>query len=92
MSLNLYWQPVVPQERHCLGGHPVKGVLVRAFGDGDGSRMTEFELTAANFGELRMLQRVHDSPSENHQEIRDGIEKVIEAVERYGAVQCFTAD
>lgn len=93
MSLNLYYAPVLPQDANNLGGHPVKGLLVRAFGEGDGSLHTEFQLTKGDLPALEMLLRTNgEGPGEVAKEIREGLCEVIDAVGRYGAIRCFTDD
>jgi hypothetical protein len=88
MSLSLHWEPVVQQPSHSLGGHPLKGLLCKAFGESDGSLTEQFFLRDEDQPVLQALRRVHaDDP-----EIVEGLTVVINAIGAYGTLRLWTGE
>lgn len=86
MSLVLYAEPVKPPEPHCLGGHPLKGLLCAAYGQYDGSVQDEFVLSSAAIPTLEVLLRLHGDDAE----IREGLTWLIDALREHIAVRLWT--
>lgn len=83
MSQVLYWEPVVKASRTWIGGHPMKGLLLDAFGDeGLVGREQEFELDKTSIDALQMLWRTH-----HNDEVRGGLSELIEAINHYGCIR-----
>lgn len=97
MSLVLYAEPVQPRKPHWLGGHPLKGLLCRAFGESDGSLREEFVFTAAHVPALQVIDRLHGIGTRRSgidhggsEDVTDGIAWLIEAIREHGAVRVWT--
>jgi hypothetical protein len=88
VSLSLHWEPVVAQPAHNLGGHPLKGLLCRAFGEHDGSLSEQFFLREEDQPILRALRRVHA----DHPEIAEGLTEVIDAISAHGTLRLWTGE
>lgn len=88
MSLALYMEPIKPPKPTYLGKHPLKGLMCSAFGEHDGSLREEFVLTRDRLPELQVLLRTNTGPQAD--EVREGIEKIIDAINQHGAVRVYT--
>lgn len=82
MSLALYMEPVKPPEPTYLGGHPVKGLICRAFGQHDGSLCEAILLTRDHLGALNAVQRLHPDVPE--------LQQIIDALQEHGLVRLWT--
>lgn len=86
MSLSLYMHPVAPPPpQTSLGGHPVKGLLCKAFGDHDGSLHEEFYLHPEDVRTLQALRRLHPDCAVE-------LTRIIDAVEEHGVIRLWTAE
>jgi len=96
VSMSLYWEPVQPPQPHGLGGHPLKGILCRAFTQTDGSSRVDFDLGQPAVASLHAIRNLYDDEQmpeprrTENREIVQGIDEVLKAIREHGTVRLWT--
>lgn len=83
MSVHLSWIPVTPIKKNFLKGNDcsLRHILVKEFGEYDGSCYEKFTLDSEDFAYLKGVLDAGD------EEVAAQVNELIEAIKKYGTIQ-----